>query len=122
MIGVGEDTMGSRKSPHGFSYNTRANFVSCEAPMTEPDYVSKSGSRYWYTDQGVYRESDHFGHGVRSCDWTLDGYGYGYRMHLWPDPSSPSGWMIDGGFMHEEEEIGVYVCGFCPWEGFVKKS
>src|SRR5690606_27466462 len=46
-------------------------------------------SRYWYTDEGVYRESDHWGK-CRNCYWTLDGD-------------------------DEEEER---VVGFCRWEDF----
>lgn len=43
----------------------------------DADYVSQSGSSYWYTDEGVYRSSDHWGEGVASCDWMLDGYDEG---------------------------------------------
>lgn len=43
-----------------------------KAPEGKPDYTSDSGSKYWYTEQGVYRESDHWGFGVGSCDWTLN--------------------------------------------------
>lgn len=46
-----------------------------EIAAINPDYVSDSGSRYWYTDNGVYRESDHWGKGVASCDWYLEGHG-----------------------------------------------
>lgn len=35
-----------------------------------PDYVSNSGSRYWYTADRVYRLSDHWGD-VASCYWPL---------------------------------------------------
>lgn len=38
----------------------------------DPDYTSDSGSKYWYTDKGVYRLSDHWGFGVGSCDWLLN--------------------------------------------------
>lgn len=40
--------------------------------FVKPDYVSDSGSKYWYTDNGVYRLSNHWGFGVGSCDWTLN--------------------------------------------------
>lgn len=46
-------------------------------------------SRYWYTDEGVYRESDHWGK-CRKCFWTLNG----------------------------EEEDEERVVGFCRWEDF----
>lgn len=42
--------------------------------FVKPDYVSDSGSKYWYTDNGVYRMSNHWGFGVGSCDWTLNAH------------------------------------------------
>lgn len=42
--------------------------------FVKPDYVSDSGSKYWYTDNGVYRMSNHWGFGVGSCDWTLNSH------------------------------------------------
>lgn len=51
-----------------------ANFNQVKAaPNREPDYVSKSGSKYWYEDDGVYRQSNHWGEGVASCDWFING-------------------------------------------------
>lgn len=58
------------------------------APKREPDFDSSKmrwdrsgypmsktkGSRYWYTDKGVYRKSDHWGGGVASCSWYLEGW------------------------------------------------
>ncbi len=52
---------------------TKASFTSCAKPETTPDYISDSGSRYWYTDEGVIRFSNHWGYGIASCDWLLDG-------------------------------------------------
>lgn len=48
-----------------------------------------TSSKYWYTDEGVYRESDHWGE-CRKCYWTLEG----------------------------NEEDGERVVGFCRWEDF----
>ncbi|MGI5173132.1 hypothetical protein H0R92_05975 [Treponema sp. OMZ 840] len=42
------------------------------APDRKPDFKSRSGSEYWYSDEGVYRRSDHWGN-VASCKWPLDG-------------------------------------------------
>lgn len=55
-----------------------AEFEKTERPNREPDYVSKDrnghiSSRYWYTDEGVIRGSNHWGNGVASCDWLLKG-------------------------------------------------
>jgi hypothetical protein len=37
----------------------------------QPDFVSPSGSMYWRTATGVYRLADHWGIGIRRCDWYL---------------------------------------------------
>jgi hypothetical protein len=37
------------------------------------DFVSPSGSMYWRSERGVYRLSDHWGIGIRSCNWWLRG-------------------------------------------------
>lgn len=56
-----------------FFRDTNANFVSAEKPDRPADYVSSSGSAYWYEDGGVYRSSDHWGSNIASCNWYLDG-------------------------------------------------
>lgn len=83
-----------------FFVSTKADFAKCDKPAREPDYVSGSGSAYWYTEDGVIRMSDHWGAGVASCDWYLDGEAYGYGMHL------------NGTREHDT------ICAFCAWEGF----
>lgn len=92
-----------RHSPNANELNffvaTRASFAACEKPEGEPDYVSGSGSAYWYTAEGVVRMSDHWGAGVASCDWYLDGKAYGYGM-------SNSARELEN------------VCGYCDWAGF----
>lgn len=40
--------------------STYAKFVECATPRRKPDYISSSGSRYWYTRNGVIRKSDHW--------------------------------------------------------------
>lgn len=65
-------------SNENFFINTMAEFEKTERPNREPDYVSKDrnghiSSRYWYTDEGVIRGSNHWGNGVASCDWLLKG-------------------------------------------------
>lgn len=52
---------------------TAAIFGQAEAPDREPDYESRSGSKYWYEDGGVYRLSNHWGYSIASCHWWLDG-------------------------------------------------
>jgi hypothetical protein len=85
-------------SPVNFFVSTVADFASVPGHPARPaDHESESGSRYWYSDEGVVRESDHWGRGVASCDWYLDGGEYG--------------WMVDS----------TSVCGFCAWDGFTRK-
>lgn len=38
----------------------------------KPHYTSKSGSNYFYTDEGVYRYSNHWGR-VANCRWKISG-------------------------------------------------
>lgn len=40
-------------------------------PFSIWQYVSKSGSAYYYTKQGVYRKSNHWGRAAK-CRWVLD--------------------------------------------------
>lgn len=40
-----------------------------------PSYISPHGSStYWYDADGVYRLSNHWGQGIRSCNWFLDAF------------------------------------------------
>ena len=57
------------------------------------DYVSPSGSAYKYTEEGVYRISNHWLHNVASCNWT-----------------------IDGSFYNESRPL----LGFCKWADFTR--
>jgi hypothetical protein len=36
-------------------------FEACKYPELEPDFISKSGSKYWITPNGIVRNSDHWG-------------------------------------------------------------
>lgn len=62
-----------------FFENTFADFEKIsreEVKMlknTKPDFVSKSGSRYWYINNYVYRYSSHFSRDTKSCAWFLEG-------------------------------------------------
>ena len=38
----------------------------------KPNYVSKSGSAYYFTEEGVYRCSNHWGRAA-NCKWRLEG-------------------------------------------------
>ena len=78
---------------------TRARFQPCERPDREPDFVSKSGSRYWDLGNGVVREADHWRAGIRSCSWFLN-----VAM-----PGMPSG-CFDG-----------LAVGFCAYSDFKER-
>ena len=41
-------------------------------PLGAPDYTSKNGSTYYFTPDGVYRESNHWGRAA-NCRWPLQG-------------------------------------------------
>ena len=60
-----------------FHIATFANFKKVrqvDLPKKQPDFVSKSGSRYWYDGDKVYRMSNHWGRIIASCNWLLDGF------------------------------------------------
>ena len=40
---------------------------------TQPNFISKSGSTYWYLNGYVYRHSSHFSRDTKSCAWFLEG-------------------------------------------------
>ena len=59
-----------------FFESTIANFNRVTDSSFEfiPDIVTKSGSEYMYTEEGVYRKSDHWNNKIALCSWLLDGY------------------------------------------------
>ena len=85
-------------SSDNFYMGTEASWEDAEEPEREADYVSDSGSAYWYTEGGVFRKSNHWGYEVASCDWFLG--------------DDESSW---------EDSHGIR-CGFCPWDGFKAKG
>jgi len=85
-------------SKDDFFEGTKADFTTCDIPAREPDYVSKSGSVYWYTDDGVIRAADHW-LGVASCKWILDGH--------------------DEYILNKATDKREFpVAGFCKWNDF----
>ncbi len=65
-------TASSDIGEHNFFMATAVNFESTTRPDREPDFVSDSGSEYWYTKDGVVRGANHW-IDVASCQWFLDG-------------------------------------------------
>lgn len=56
-----------------FYISTYASFTKLnDTPNRKADFVSSSGSKYWYTDEGVIRQSDHWTEDIRSCSWLLE--------------------------------------------------
>jgi len=41
-----------------------------EIPKEKPDYISKSNSSYYFTEEGVFRKSNHWGRAA-NCRWKL---------------------------------------------------
>jgi hypothetical protein len=59
-----------------FHVNTSANFKSIDnVPEKKPDYVSESGSKYWYESDSVIRQANHWGtkNEQGKCNWLLNG-------------------------------------------------
>jgi hypothetical protein len=63
------------------------------APDRAPDFISGSGSCYWYEGDTVIRESDHWGPRIASCAWLLQG---------------------------DDNEKGRYLVGACKLSDFVQ--
>jgi len=76
-------------------------FEEAEKPERHPDHISESGSKYWYTSDGVYRQSDHWGI-CSSCNWLID-------------TEKRVKWVAYG--LATEEE-GEKVTGFARWSDF----
>ena len=76
---------------NNFFISTFANFEKCEMPTGKADFESNSGSKYFYSDLGVTRISNHFGQSIASCSWLLN----------------------------DNEYQGEEVAAFCNWEDFI---
>ncbi len=58
---------------HNFYRNTFCVFeVATDCSIAAYDYISKKGSQYYFTPEGVYRKSNHWGR-VGNCRWRLEG-------------------------------------------------
>ena len=110
-----------------FFEETTANFVSCDAPNRPCDYESYSGSKYWYSENGVIRASNHWGAGVASCNWYLNGGAYGEGMHPYKRVWTGERYKFipeyaDGATSEQiARENETVVCGFCAWSDFSAK-
>lgn len=99
---------------NNFMDNTKVLFYGCKMPKRNPDYISPSGSKYWFGEnkvgQYVIRASNHwvcvnkkkYKLSIGSCYWmliTLPHYGRfistGLRnnsLGKWTDQNIRSGW------------------------------
>lgn len=56
-----------------FHAHTFCEFIEVDVPpanLSKPHFKSKSGSSYYFTDEGVYRSSNHWGRAA-NCRWRL---------------------------------------------------
>lgn len=67
-----------------FFKHTFAVFKKSEQPVgfTKPHYVSNHGSRYFFTDEGVYRYANHWGR-VGNCRWRLENIDFKQQTNYW---------------------------------------
>lgn len=79
-----------------FYKNTFAVFTKTVQPenFVKPHHISKHGSRYFFTGEGVYRYSNHWGR-VGNCRWRLESVDYKQQTMYW---------------------------GFCRWEHFYENN
>ena len=90
-----------------FFENTLVRFEECDKPDREPDYVSDSGSCYWYLKDGVIRRSDHWGCGIGNCDWAY---------HTKENRN------ICGGYWKHCRSFRETKYGFARWDAFLFKA
>lgn len=65
---------------NNFFMNSVGFWTPCKKPHKPTDYDSSKllpdmrlykGSKYWYTSEGVYRYSNHWGSDIASCSWYI---------------------------------------------------
>ena len=90
-----------------FFDNTMVLYTETEDPGREPDFTSNSGSRYWYTENGVIRGSNHWGNRVANCDWAL---------------KRKNGRTVYGQSAWELQNFGRVFFGYADWKDFIQKA
>lgn len=101
-----EELIKTGVTEENFSIATKAIFTEMDnCPPTKPDYWSgedsanvfkEEMSKYWFTSQGLYRQSDHWGEGIGSNTWYIEGYSKN-NVNKWREGLK---------------------CGFCKWGDF----
>ena len=107
-----------------FFESTACNWKEVETPANfEADYISPSGSKYMYTEEGVYRVSDHWNCGVATCSWLLDGLCYEFSTFL--NGEIIGTYKIGGEIVKKEKYKTLNEtdkCGFAKWEDFTYEN
>lgn len=87
------------------SYGT---FAKCERPKTKPDFISKTGSEYWYIGEYLYRYSNH---------WSGFFIGHSNKYFNGCSRVSSCKWFIrlnkEGGIYQENYPYTYYKCWCC---------
>ena len=100
--------------------STYAKFVECATPRRKPDYISSSGSRYWYTKNGVIRKSDHWSLYYRSYpDKTC--FTTSVYLHAVPIASCIWTLQLKNDKITVKEDYGdngKILTGFCKYKNF----
>ena len=100
--------------------STYAKFVECATPRRKPDYISSSGSKYWYTKTGVIRKSDHWSLYYRSYpDKTC--FTTSVYLHAVPIASCMWTLQLKNDKITVKEDYGdngKILTGFCKYQNF----
>ena len=103
-----------------FFTSTVATFTPTEKPKRPPDYISGSGSQYWYTEDGVTRYSDHWGSDVATCSWFLEG-----ENELRAYTTFSDGGLASTFGTNQMRYSGLAFkdsYAYCSWDDFTRKS
>ncbi len=101
------DLQDGKATEKNFFENTIVIYNETKKPKGDPDFVSDSGSRYWYSKEGVTRGSNHWGDGVANCDWAL---------------KRKDGKMIYGVSLKSPKNFNKELFGFAKWEDYIFKA
>ena len=100
--------------------STYAKFVECATPRRKPDYISSSGSMYWYSKTGVIRKSDHWSLYYRSYpDKTC--FTTSIYLHAVPIASCIWTLQLKNDKITVKEDYGdngKILTGFCKYKNF----
>lgn len=99
-----------------FFIASRTTWVYRPSPDGEPDYISyykgEVSSKYWFTYNGVYRESTHWGT-VLFCDWPIVNYPNQFFIK-----KGPTGAVGDWFTNVNNPNSYTPITGYTDWEDF----